>query len=201
MTDTPIISADSHVVEPADFWQRHIDKEYRARAPHAFTGDDGNAAFVVDGKPLGSVGAPSQVGLRFDEPGAVSFEAKWEDVRPGCSEPVPRLADMQRDGINGEVIFPTLGARLYGVIDGDRLPSDFFRTNIYLTFQEDKLGLDALSASIGVDTLMFGSDYPHAESTWPRSQQFLGELLADKTPGDCAKLTHDTAAALFGFDL
>jgi len=48
---------------------------------------------------------------------------------------------------------------------------------------------------------MFGSDYPHAESTWPRSQQFLGELLGNKTLGDRAKLTRDTAAVLFGFDL
>ena len=48
---------------------------------------------------------------------------------------------------------------------------------------------------------MLGSDYPHAESTWPRSQQFLGELLGDKMPGDRAKLARDTAGVLFGFDL
>ncbi|MDH3380179.1 MAG: amidohydrolase family protein [Gammaproteobacteria bacterium] len=84
---------------------------------------------------------------------------------------------------------------------GDRLPGDFFTTNLYLIFQEDKLGLDALLISIGVDTLMFGSDYPHAESTWSRSQQYLGELLRGKTPDDRARLTRDNASALFGFDL
>ena len=44
-------------------------------------------------------------------------------------------------------------------------PSDFMRSNVYHSFQEDALGIQ-LRHMIGVDNLMWGSDYPHAESTF-----------------------------------
>ena len=373
-----VLSADSHIVEPADFWTRHVNKAFAERAPRARTAANGDVEFIVDGDtPLGSVGAPSQAGLRFDNPDEVSFEGSWDDVRPGCAQPEPRLADMERDGVSGEVIFPTLGARLYAVADGELLsacfragndwlmerfgenyrntfkpvallnvhdvdeavrelercinggmaggmiptypgedypynhpmfdklwaaaqdlqvplafhiaaccagpgqrsiftsdwqkpdaaaysstqdywvrrsigsiifagvlgrfpglrfaivehelswmpyflrqmdmhytelsqtapyrfkdaivPSDFFRTHIYVTFQEDKLGLQTLPAMIGTDTLMFGSDYPHAESTWPRSQEFLADMLQGQSDDVRRKLVHDNVARLFQF--
>ena len=36
---------------------------------------------------------------------------------------------------------------------------------------------------IGVETLMWGSDYPHTESTFPRSRQILAEML-EGVPAD-----------------
>ena len=50
------------------------------------------------------------------------------------------------------------------------LPSDFFHSNVFLSFQEDALGIRDL-ALLGVNTLMWGSDYPHTEATFPRSQR------------------------------
>lgn len=355
-----------------------MEADFADKAPVARTDDDGNVTFYVDGDVvLGSVGAASQAGLRFDAPEDVTFEGKWEDVRPGCADPGPRQDDMARDGIVGEVIFPTLGARLYAVTNGDllsacfragnswmietfggdwskqfkpvallnvhdidgavaelnrsveaglaggmiptfpghdhsyndpaydklwaaaqdldvpltfhiaacckgagqlsiftsdwqkpdaaaysstqdywvrrsvgsmifagvferfpglkiaivehelgwmpyfidqmdmhykelsqtapyrfageTLPSDFFRTHIFTTFQEDALGLKVLPDMIGTDTLMFGSDYPHAESTWPHSQQFLEELLGGLDAPTKHKLVHDNVAGLFKF--
>jgi hypothetical protein len=111
-----VISADSHIVEPSDFWTRYIDRRYLDRAPRANVDDEGVVQFTVDrDRPLGSVGAPSQAGMRFDNPEAITFEASWDEVRPGCNQTEPRLADMRLDGVWGEVIYPTLGARLYGV--------------------------------------------------------------------------------------
>jgi hypothetical protein len=34
--NTPIVSADSHVVEPANLWVERLDSEYRDRAPRIF---------------------------------------------------------------------------------------------------------------------------------------------------------------------
>ena len=75
MTDERILSADSHIVEPADFWTRHIDPAFAERAPRAHTDDGGIVHFTVNGgTPLGSVGAPSQAGVRFENPEQVTFE-------------------------------------------------------------------------------------------------------------------------------
>ena len=48
------------------------------------------------------------------------------------------------------------------------LPSDFFRRNVVLSFQEDAIGI-RLRDVIGVDNMMWGSDYPHSELTFPQS--------------------------------
>jgi predicted TIM-barrel fold metal-dependent hydrolase len=60
----------------------------------------------------------------------------------------------------------------------DALPSDFFRNNVWICFQEDPNVLQ-LRDYIGVDTLIWGSDYPHHESTFPFSRKILDEMLAD----------------------
>jgi hypothetical protein len=46
------------------------------------------------------------------------------------------------------------------------MPSDFFRRNVGLSFQEDAIGI-RLRHVIGVDNMMWGSDYRRSESTFP----------------------------------
>ncbi|MGH7399639.1 MAG: amidohydrolase family protein, partial [Candidatus Rokuibacteriota bacterium] len=55
------------------------------------------------------------------------------------------------------------GEAIYRFKDGMR-PSDFFRRHVVLSFQEDAIGI-RLRDTIGVDNMMWGSDYPHSEST------------------------------------
>ena len=78
------------------------------------------------------------------------------------------------------------------------LPSDFFHSNVYLSFQEDDLGI-RLRDLIGVDQLMWGSDYPHAESTWPKSQQILERILADVPETEKVKIAGQNVARLYHF--
>ena len=78
------------------------------------------------------------------------------------------------------------------------LPSDYWRRNMFVEFMEDDLGVE-LRQHIGVDNMLWGSDFPHAESTWPRSQDFLGRIFAGVPEEDRRKITSDNAAKLFGF--
>ena len=67
----------------------------------------------------------------------------------------------------------------WGNYKGDLLPSEYFHQNIFCGFQEDGLGIK-LRDIIGVDNLMWGSDYPHVESTFPRGRQILEDILASR---------------------
>ena len=78
------------------------------------------------------------------------------------------------------------GEAIYRFKDG-MLPSDFFRRNVVLSFQEDAIGI-RLRDVIGVDNMMWGSDYPHSESTFPQSQKILAEILAGVPDDEQAKI-------------
>lgn len=78
------------------------------------------------------------------------------------------------------------------------LPSDYWQRNMFVEFMEDDLGVE-LRQHIGVDNMLWGSDYPHAESTWPRSRDFLDRIFTGVSEEERRKITSDNAAQLFGF--
>jgi predicted TIM-barrel fold metal-dependent hydrolase len=80
------------------------------------------------------------------------------------------------------------------------LPSDFFHHNVFLSFQEDRFGIRE-RALIGIDNLMWGSDYPHTEATFPRSQEILERILEDVPLHEREKITRSNVARLYHFDL
>jgi predicted TIM-barrel fold metal-dependent hydrolase len=53
-------------------------------------------------------------------------------------------------------------------------PSAYFRRQIYATFQKDAHGVRAM-AQIAPDNVMWGSDYPHRDGTWPFSRKAIEE--------------------------
>ncbi|HEU5308702.1 MAG TPA: amidohydrolase family protein [Acidimicrobiia bacterium] len=84
--------------------------------------------------------------------------------------------------------------------DADVLPSDFFRQHVFASFQEDPHGLRLLDV-LGRDTPTWGSDYPHTESTFPRSREIVDSVVADLTDEDAWAVSAGTCAALYGFDV
>ena len=80
--------------------------------------------------------------------------------------------------------------------DDDLLPSDYFHRNVFLGFQEDALGIRDRDI-IGVDNILWSSDYPHQESTFPKSQEILEEILAECTEEEKAKITGGNAARVY----
>ncbi|MQF70268.1 amidohydrolase, partial [SAR202 cluster bacterium AD-804-J14_MRT_500m] len=78
----------------------------------------------------------------------------------------------------------------------DMLPGDYFRKNVFIGFQEDGLGI-RLRDYIGLETLQWGSDYPHQESTFPRSRQILEEILSDCTEREKTMIAGGNAARVY----
>jgi predicted TIM-barrel fold metal-dependent hydrolase len=81
----------------------------------------------------------------------------------------------------------------------DMLPSDFFHRNVVLSFQEDAVGI-RLRDVIGIDNMMWGSDYPHSESTFPRSREILAEILAGVPEEEQARIVGANTARVYKFD-
>lgn len=83
-------------------------------------------------------------------------------------------------------------------IDDGKLPSDIFRENIFVSFQEDPLGIRDRH-TVGINNIMFGSDYPHTESTFPRSVSILQSLLQGLPTEEQNKICFENCANLYSF--
>ena len=374
MSSYRIISSDNHVVEPPDLWTSRIDSKFKGREPRVVRADDGSEWWFTDGIRGQGMFSGAQAGRRFEEPENLSLLATFEDVRPGGYIPEEHVKDLEVDGIDVSILYPTVGLQLYctvpdsellsatfrayndwlaefcapfpdrlkgiamvnvddvqdgvselersakmglagamitifppedkpydlpmyeplwaaaqdlemplslhlttnrpgpgqqyanlstlkssficntdhwvrisladiiysGVFErypklmvgsveqelswiphftdrldynysqravGDEsyrfksgaLPSDFFHGNVFLGFQEDTLGIQ-LREMIGVDQIMWGSDYPHQESTFPRSREIIDEILTDCSEEEKAKIVGGNAARLYRLD-
>ena len=75
-------------------------------------------------------------------------------------------------------------------------PSVYFRRQVYATFMEDPVGLRERE-HIGIDNIMWSSDYPHSETTWPNSQKLTSEWASDFPEEDRRKILFGNAQRLY----
>ncbi len=75
-------------------------------------------------------------------------------------------------------------------------PSYYWHHNVSATFEEDELGLD-LRGHLGVDNLLWATDYPHPDSTWPESRTVIEKQFAQCTGEEKRRMTSDNAARLY----
>lgn len=78
-------------------------------------------------------------------------------------------------------------------------PSEFVRRQCHVTFQNDPVAV-ATRAFTGVEPLLWGSDYPHPEGTWPNSHPLMADILEGVPDDEKRMILGGTAARIFGFD-
>ena len=123
MTVDQYISADSHVLEPANLWLERMDTPFRDRAPrvvHNPPGFEGDYWLFGEREPVTAVqgffaGASRQ---SYDEITEHLRTARYAERLPGSYDPVARLKDMDLDGTAAEVLYPTYPLGLMSVTDG-----------------------------------------------------------------------------------
>jgi predicted TIM-barrel fold metal-dependent hydrolase len=102
---TPLISSDSHIVEPPDLWERWLPKELRGLAPKLVKDEEGGDAWLYnDGA------APAPLGLVTVTRGRAREDLRWSGARydtinQGNFEATARVEEMLEDGVVAEVIY------------------------------------------------------------------------------------------------
>ena len=79
-------------------------------------------------------------------------------------------------------------------------PSEYFRENIYLTFQDDWVAFK-MKDMCNFRRLMWANDFPHSDSTWPWSQELLKKHTAGLTEEEKNQILHDNVAELYHLSL
>jgi predicted TIM-barrel fold metal-dependent hydrolase len=128
---TRLMSADDHVIEPPHLWVDRVPSKYRDACPRIVE-VDGRQAWRYEDEltyiPMGSCRPLPG----FDEAGypPAPGTARFDEIRPGCYDPVERIKDMDVDRVWGQLCFPN-----YARFAGHRF---------YLNVKDHELGLACL---------------------------------------------------------
>lgn len=79
-------------------------------------------------------------------------------------------------------------------------PTEYFQRNCYIGASFLPRHEIGDRHRIGVDKLMWGSDYPHMEGTWPNTMDKLHETFHDVAETEIRSMLGETAVDVFGFD-
>ncbi len=79
----------------------------------------------------------------------------------------------------------------------EMLPSEVFKRQVWATYQEDRVGLE-LTNFFGEGHMMWASDYPHPDSTWPNSVATVEDETSELSPELKKQILRDNAKAFYG---
>src|SRR5580658_1431596 len=82
-----------------------------------------------------------------------------------------------------------------------RKPSEYWATNCWVGASFMTRDDAATRALIGVDRIMWGSDFPHEEGTFPHSRESLAYTYAGVDRAEVVRMVGANAAALYQFEL
>ena len=80
-------------------------------------------------------------------------------------------------------------------------PSSYYYRQIYACFFDDEVGLlPDLIEKVGLDNIVFETDYPHSDSTWPHTKEVATKLMGHLDPAVTRKLVRGNAIEMLSLD-
>jgi predicted TIM-barrel fold metal-dependent hydrolase len=76
-------------------------------------------------------------------------------------------------------------------------PSEYFARQCWISFEVDEATLSPLAPLIGEDRIVWGSDYPHHDATFPGAVKELRDAIAPLSAEARAKVLGGNARALY----
>jgi uncharacterized protein len=127
-----LVSADSHIAEPPDLWITRVDPKWRALVPQVVSTDTGDS-YVTEGRLPGMGIGLLGTKRKYENPDArFGYIGRWADVPEGAYDPAARVAEMDREGMEAELLYTTAGLVLFGVSDYEMRRACFRAFNDWL---------------------------------------------------------------------
>jgi len=80
-------------------------------------------------------------------------------------------------------------------------PSTYYYKQIYACFFDDEVGLtDGMIEKVGIDNIVFETDYPHSDSTWPHTKEVATKLMGHLDDDVVRKLVRGNAIEMLSLD-
>lgn len=101
-----VIDVDTHLTEPPDTWTRAFPVSLHDSVPH-IERVDGVDQWMVGGERIGAPGYYSMAG--FDGIMPISTPKTFDDIAPAMYDPKARLAFLDGEGIDAQILYPNVG--------------------------------------------------------------------------------------------
>jgi predicted TIM-barrel fold metal-dependent hydrolase len=121
------------------------------------------------------------------------WPAKYPDLRIAMSEGGIGWVAMLIDRLDNIMTRSGYGS---GWPDKKNSPTDVLRRNFWFCMIEDASTI-CTRHTIGVDNILFESDYPHGDGTWPDTQTVIDNVLGSLPVEEIRKITHENAAHVY----
>jgi predicted TIM-barrel fold metal-dependent hydrolase len=89
--------------------------------------------------------------------------------------------------------------RSWGNIPIKEAPSSYWFRNMSATFITDRNGIEN-RYGVGVDNMMWSTDYPHHGNDWPYSRKTIADTMGHIAADERAKIVSGNARRIFGLD-
>src|SRR5581483_4325449 len=77
-------------------------------------------------------------------------------------------------------------------------PREIFARQVYVSFEPDERSLPLIAEALGPDNILWASDYPHFDATFPGVVRELHETIAGLPEGTRRKILGENAARFYG---
>jgi predicted TIM-barrel fold metal-dependent hydrolase len=88
--------------------------------------------------------------------------------------------------------------RWYQNVNKEVRPSELWHKNMFGCFIEDFEGIERRE-KVGIDNIMWEADYPHSDSNWPKSRQYLIEAMQNVPDDEVHKMVELNARRVYNF--
>jgi predicted TIM-barrel fold metal-dependent hydrolase len=96
------------------------------------------------------------------------------------------LGQLDQKATKGRYEFPGLNMK----------PSEYFRRNMAATFMDDEVGLQ-LRHLVGIENILWSTDFPHPATTWPNSREIVDKQFAGIPDDERELITCGNAARIY----
>jgi predicted TIM-barrel fold metal-dependent hydrolase len=126
----------------------------------------------------------------------------WQLMWGGVFDRFPRLkvafVEIHCDWIPGTLAFLDETAKKEPA--GKLSPTEYWHRNCAASVSVPRFGDAAVRHDVGIERFMWGSDYPHVESSWPNTKDWIRKLMGEYSEEELRKVLGENAIEFWGLD-
>ena len=109
-----VLDTDAHQMEPASIWQEYIDPTFVDRAPQVGDFGNGQRGMMVEGEPITKQDGSYPMNSAEFHAATRKAMQRFAKTREAGFSNEARLSDMDEQGVDAQVIYPTVGGQILG---------------------------------------------------------------------------------------